>query len=267
MELGETKTTYSVMWRTPHLTCKTKHFCPLLFFSSAKKIKEKKMLECIKFGDCKVKTIQIGNEWFVSVRSIGHALGVNRDTLKGIVRNHLPKQYKYSRKEIGIDTSYDGSKLFTTIPGACRVILGSTHPDRHDVLDFLIDRHNFLQKEVWKSQKKAIPVLDDSIPVGNAKDYREHINFVFKLGQPVVLGREKVTYEYACLSRYRRNMKTAIQQFREKHPGSVVILKMANNPLYVWRKNRSILSFRNYFHINIGHDHILEVDKSSKDDN
>ena len=35
------------------------------------------MLECIKFGYCKVKTIQIGDEWFVAVRHIGIALGVS----------------------------------------------------------------------------------------------------------------------------------------------------------------------------------------------
>ena len=87
------------------------------------------MLECIKFGDYKIKTIQIEDEWFASVRQIGIALGVSSDTLKGIVRNHLPQQYKFSKKEINIDGSYDDSKLFTTIPPACRVILGSTHPD------------------------------------------------------------------------------------------------------------------------------------------
>ena len=65
----------------------------------------------------------------VSVRHIGIALGVGSDTLKGIVRHHLPQQYKFSRKEINIDDSYDGSKLFTTIPGASKVILGSIHPD------------------------------------------------------------------------------------------------------------------------------------------
>ena len=47
------------------------------------------MLECIKFGDCKVKAIQIENEWFVAVRHIGIALDVTSDTLKSIVRNHL----------------------------------------------------------------------------------------------------------------------------------------------------------------------------------
>ena len=46
------------------------------------------MLECIKFGDCKIKTIQMEYEWFVSLRHI--ALGVGPDTLKGIVRHHLP---------------------------------------------------------------------------------------------------------------------------------------------------------------------------------
>ena len=40
------------------------------------------MLEGIKFGDCKIKTIQIEDKWFVSVRHIGIALGVSSDTLK-----------------------------------------------------------------------------------------------------------------------------------------------------------------------------------------
>ena len=75
------------------------------------------MLECIKFGDSKIKKIQIEDEWFVSVRHDGIALGISSDTLKGIVRRHLPQQYKFSRKEIKIDDDYDGSKLFTTIPG------------------------------------------------------------------------------------------------------------------------------------------------------
>ena len=41
------------------------------------------MLECIKFGDCKIKTIQKEDKWFVSVRHIGTALGVSSDILKG----------------------------------------------------------------------------------------------------------------------------------------------------------------------------------------
>ena len=76
------------------------------------------MLECIKFGDCKIETIQTKNEWFVSTRHISIALGVSSDTLKSIVCHHLPQQYKFSRKEINIDDDYDGSKLFNTIPGA-----------------------------------------------------------------------------------------------------------------------------------------------------
>ena len=101
------------------------------------------MLECIKFGDCKTKAIQIEGEWFVSVRHIGIALGVGSDTLKGIARHHLAQQHKFSRKEINIDDSYDGSKLFTTILGAYRVILSSKHPDRHEVIDFLVERQLF----------------------------------------------------------------------------------------------------------------------------
>ena len=84
------------------------------------------MLECIKFGNWKIKTIQIEDKWFVCVRHIGIALGGSSDTLKGIVHHHLHHQYKCSRKEINIDDSYDGSKLFTTIPGACRIISGLT---------------------------------------------------------------------------------------------------------------------------------------------
>ena len=123
----------------------------------------------------------------------GTALGVSSDTLKGIVRNHLPQQYKCSTKEINIDDSYDDSKLFTTIPGACRVILGSTHPDRHDIIDFLVERHNYVQDKAWKA-------LDNTMLT--AKNYREHIYFVFKLGEPALLGSKRIAYEYACISRY-----------------------------------------------------------------
>ena len=155
------------------------------------------MLECINFGDCKLKTIQIEDEWFVSVRHIDIALGVGPDTLKGLVRHHLPQQYKFSRKEISIDESYDGCKLFTTTTGDCRVILGSTHPDRHDIIDFLVERHNYLQDQAWKAQKARQVALDNSIPT--IKNYREHIYFVFKLGEPALLGSKKIAYEYACI--------------------------------------------------------------------
>ena len=113
------------------------------------------MLECIKFRDCKIKTIQIEGYWVVSELHIGITLGVSSVTLKGIVRHHLPQQYKFSRKEIHIDNSYDGSKLFTTIPGVCRVILGSTDPDRNDAIGFLVERHNYLQNKAWKAQKQG----------------------------------------------------------------------------------------------------------------
>ena len=75
------------------------------------------MLQKIKFGDCKVTIIQKGNKWFAPLHYIGVALGVSSDTLKGIIRNHLPQQDKFSRKENAADFSYDGSKLFTTISG------------------------------------------------------------------------------------------------------------------------------------------------------
>ena len=122
------------------------------------------MLECITFGDCKIKTIQIEDKWFVSVRHIGIALGVGPGTLKGLVRHHLPQQYKFSREEISIDDSYDGCKLFATIPGAYMVILGSTYPDRHDVINFFVERHSYLQDQIWKARKTRHATHDDSIP-------------------------------------------------------------------------------------------------------
>ena len=127
------------------------------------------MLDCIKFGDCKIKIIQVEDEWFVSVLQIDISLGVSSDTLKGIVRHYLPQQYKFSREEINIDDDYDGSKLFTTIPGAYGVIVDSTHSDRHDVIDFLVEKHNYLQDQAWKAQKIRPVALDDSIPT--AKNY------------------------------------------------------------------------------------------------
>ena len=134
------------------------------------------------------------------MRHIHIALGISSDTLKGKVRHHLPQQYKFSRKEINIDDSYDGFKLFTTIPGACRVILGSTHPDRHDVIDFLVERHNYLQDQVWKAQKIRHVALDDSILI--TKNYREHLYFMFKLGEQVLFGSKRFTYEYTRMEKW-----------------------------------------------------------------
>ena len=135
------------------------------------------MLECIKFGDDKVKTIQIGNKWFVAVRDILIVSSASPDTLKGIVHNNLPHQYKCSIKEIGISGSYYGSKFFTVIPTTCRLILVLIHcdkyGDRYGVLDFLVERHKHLQDQAREAQKTEHVVLDDSIAI--AKNYREHI--------------------------------------------------------------------------------------------
>ena len=96
------------------------------------------------------------DEWFASVPDIGIILGAGLDTLKVIAHHHLPLQYKFSRKQIDIDDSYDGSILFTTIPGACRVILGSTHLHRYDVINFLVEKHNYLQDQGLKAQKQGM---------------------------------------------------------------------------------------------------------------
>ena len=57
-------------------------------------------------------------------------------------------------------------------------------------------------------------------------------------------------------------MKSGIKKFREKHPGSIIILKMVNDPLRVWKENHSITMFRCYFCINKGIDRILIVDEA-----
>ena len=67
------------------------------------------MLECLKLGDFKIKTVQIEDESFAFALHICTALGVSSDTLKGIVRHHLPQQYKFSRKEVKIDDPHNGS--------------------------------------------------------------------------------------------------------------------------------------------------------------
>ena len=55
------------------------------------------MLECIKFGDYKLKIMQIGSEWFVAEGHIGDALVVSSHTLKSIVLNLLHQQNKFSK--------------------------------------------------------------------------------------------------------------------------------------------------------------------------
>ena len=92
--------------------------------------------------------------------------------------------------------------------------------------------------------------LDDSIPV--AKLYRGHVYFVFKLGEPALLGSKKIAYEYACISRYPWDMKNEIRNFSKKHPGSIIILEMVNDPFRVWKENHSTAMFRCYFRINKG---------------
>ena len=83
---------------------------------------------------------------------------------------------------------------------------------------------------------------------------------MFKLGESVLLGSKKIAYEYARILRYPCHMKNEIKNFCEKHPGSIIILKMVNDPLRVWKENHIITMFRCYFGINKGHDHILMVD-------
>ena len=101
-------------------------------------------------------------------------------------------------------------------------------------------------------------VLDNSIPT--AEHYRRHVHFVLKLGKPALLGIKKIAYEYACISKHPWRMKNEIKNFRRKHPGSIIILKIVNDPLREWKENHNITMLRCYFRINKGHNHILLVD-------
>ena len=38
-----------------------------------------------------------------------------------------------------------------TLVVALNYIFCSKHPDRHDVIDFLVERHNYLQDQTWKA--------------------------------------------------------------------------------------------------------------------
>ena len=102
------------------------------------------------------------------------------------------------------------------------------------LLIFLLKDIIIYRIRLGKHKKTRHVALDDSIPT--TKNYRKHIYFVFKLGEPTLLGSKKIAYEYARISRYPWHMKNGIKNFREKHPGSIIILKMVNDPLRVWKK-------------------------------
>ena len=126
------------------------------------------------------------------------------------------------------------------------------------LLIFLLKDIIIYRIRLGKHKKTRHVALDDSIPT--TKNYRKHIYFVFKLGEPTLLGSKKIAYEYARISRYPWHMKNGIKNFCEKHPGFIIIFKMVNDPLRVWKENFSITMFRCYFRINKVNDHILLVD-------
>ena len=76
------------------------------------------------------------------------------DTIKDIVRHHLPLQLKFSRKKNNIDDSHDSSKLFSTILGAYRVILGSAYPDRQTLLILLLKDITTYRTRPGKNKKQ-----------------------------------------------------------------------------------------------------------------
>ena len=59
---------------------------------------------------------------------------------------------------------------------------------------------------------------------------------MFKLGEPALLESKSITYEYACVSQYPWHMKNVINKFFGKRGASIIMLKMVNGPLYVWKE-------------------------------
>ena len=55
-------------------------------------------------------------------------------------------------------------------------------------------------------------------------------------------------------------MNNGINNFREKKSGSIIILKMVNDPLRVRKENLSITLFVSMFRNNTGYNNILLVD-------
>ena len=123
--------------------------------------------------------------------------------------------------------------MFTAIPGAYRVRLGSTHPDRYGALSLFSERHNHLGYQAWEAQKKEHVALDDSIP--SDKNYCKQISSVFKLSESALQSSKRINYKYACVSRLSWHLKTGIKNFREKNPGSIIILKVVNDLFRVWK--------------------------------
>ena len=53
----------------------------------------------------------------------------------------------------------------------------------------------------------------------------ETIHFVFKLDEPELLGSKTIAFIYACILQCPLHMKNGNNNFHEKHPGSIIILK------------------------------------------
>ena len=77
--------------------------------------------------------------------------------------------------------------------------------------------------------------FDDSVPV--AENYREHIYFVFKLDEPMLV-KGSLTNILNILTNI---LQIGIDNFCEKHPGSIIILKMVNGPLLVRKEKYHIV--------------------------
>ena len=66
---------------------------------------------------------------------------------------------------------------------------------------------------------------------------------MFKLGEPAFLGSNRIAYKHACISRYPWHMKNGINDFHEKHLGPIIIPKLVNDSLRVWKENRASYCF------------------------
>ena len=77
--------------------------------------------------------------------------------------HHLPQNINFQENKLILMTLMMTLNYSRQYLGTCRVILGLKHPDPLNVIDFLVERHNYLQDQAWKSQETSYVAFDDSM--------------------------------------------------------------------------------------------------------
>ena len=67
---------------------------------------------------------------------------------------------------------------------------------------------------------------------------------MFKLGEPALLGSKGLLMNMHTCRDILGIWKMELKTFVKKHFGSIIILKMVNDPLRVWKENHCITIYR-----------------------